>query len=52
MGFIFGIGSALFLLFFIVRWLPRMIGLSLWLGSAAVTGGGALAVLYLLTQGH
>ena len=50
MGFIFGIGTALFLLLFVLRWVPRLVGLSFWLGSVAVTGGTALAVVYLLTQ--
>jgi hypothetical protein len=52
MGFIFGIGMALFLLFLVLRWLPRLVGLSIWLGSAALTGGGALVILYLLSDGH
>lgn len=50
MGLIFGLGSALFLLLFALRWLPRLVGLSFWLVSSAATGGAALAVLYLLTQ--
>lgn len=52
MGFVFGIGSALLLLFFVLRWLPRLVGLSFWLGSSAVAGGAALAVLYLLSEGR
>ncbi|MEY4984315.1 MAG: hypothetical protein RIR62_2581 [Pseudomonadota bacterium] len=48
MGILFGVGTALVALVVILRLLPKMIGLSVWLGSAAVTGGAALAVLYLL----
>lgn len=52
MGFLFGIGTALFLLVFVLRWVPRLVGLSVWLGSAAVTGGAAMALLYLLAEGR
>lgn len=48
MGFLFGIGTAVFALWFTLRLLPRLIGLSFWLGSAAMTGGAALAVMYIL----
>ncbi len=48
MGFLFGIGTALVALWIILRLVPKMIGLSVWLGSAAITGGAALALLYLL----
>lgn len=48
MGLIFGIGTALFALLMVLRLLPKLIGLSLWLGSAAITGGAALTILYLL----
>jgi hypothetical protein len=50
MGVIFGIGSIVFALLFAVRLLPKLVGLSLWLASAAITGGAALTVLYLLDR--
>lgn len=50
MGLIFGLGSALMAIFFLARLLPRLIGLSFWLGSAGITAGTALAVLYLASK--
>ncbi len=48
MGFLFGIGTAFFAFWIILRFVPRMIGLSVWMSSAGITGGAALVVLYLL----
>jgi hypothetical protein len=52
MGFLFGIGTALFLLFLALRLLPKLVGLAFWLGSVSVTGGAALAIMYILMQGR
>jgi hypothetical protein len=46
MGLIFGAGSALLALLMLVRLLPRLLALSVWLGSAAITGGLAFTLLY------
>ena len=51
MGFLIGIGTLLFAALLALRLLPKLVGLAFWLGSSAVTGGAALAILYLLTQG-
>jgi hypothetical protein len=50
MGLIFGIGGFLFALLMVLRLLPKLLGLSLWLGSAAITGGAALMILSLLEK--
>ena len=48
MGLLFGIGTAIFALWFTLRLVPKLIGMSVWLGSAAVTGTAALAIMYIL----
>lgn len=52
MGFLFGIGTALFLLFLALRILPKLVGLAFWLGSMSVTGGAALVIMYILIEGR
>ena len=51
MAFLLGIGTLLFVAFLALRLLPKLVGLAFWLGSSAITGGAALVILYLLTQG-
>ncbi len=51
MGILLGLGTLLFIAFMAIRLLPKLVGLAFWLGSTAVTGGAALVILYLLTQG-
>lgn len=51
MGLLFGVGTALMVLVFAVRLLPKLFGLALWLGSAGVSGGAAFALLYLYAKG-
>ncbi len=51
MGFLFGVGTAIFALWFTLRLVPKLIGLSFWLGSAAVTGSAALVIMYILDRG-
>ena len=52
MAMIFGLGTLLVAAIFALRLLPKLVGLAFWLASMAVTGGAALAVLYLLTEGR
>lgn len=52
MGFLFGIGTALFMLFVTLRILPKLVGLAFWLGSVSVTGGAALMIMYILVEGR
>lgn len=47
MGLLIGAGSGLLALLFLVRLLPRAIGLALWLGTAGFSAATALALLYL-----
>ena len=50
MAIFFSIGTLLVAAFMALRLLPKLVGLAFWLGSSAITGGSALAILYLLTQ--
>lgn len=50
MAIFFSIGTLLLAALMALRLLPKLVGLAFWLGSSAVTGGSALAILYLLTQ--
>ena len=52
MAIFFSIGTLLLAAFMALRLLPKLVGLAFWLGSSAVTGGSALAILYLLSQGR
>jgi hypothetical protein len=52
MAMIFGLGTVLLAAVLLLRLLPKLVGLAFWLGSMAVTGGAALVVLYLLTEGR
>jgi hypothetical protein len=51
MAIFFSIGTLLFAAFMAFRLLPKLVGLAFWLGSSAITGGSAFAILYLLSQG-
>jgi hypothetical protein len=46
---IFGLGSLLFGTLFFFRLLPRLISLSFWLGSALITTGFGVLVVYVLS---
>jgi hypothetical protein len=52
MAIFFSIGTLLLAAFMALRLLPKLVGLAFWLGSSAITGGSALAILYLLSQGR
>lgn len=52
MGIFLSLGTVLLAAFMAIRLLPKLVGLAFWLGSSAVTGGAALAILYLLTEGR
>ncbi|MDP5352565.1 MAG: hypothetical protein NWR71_10110 [Paracoccaceae bacterium] len=50
MGLIFGLGSLLFGAMFLLRFVPRLVSLSYWLGSGLMAGGLGFLVLYFLTK--
>jgi hypothetical protein len=52
MAIFLGLGTFLLAAFMAIRLLPKLVGLAFWLGSSAITGGAALAILYLLSQGR
>ena len=50
-GLILGAGTALMFLVFVLRLVPKAIGLLLWLGSAGATAAAAFLLLYLSQAG-
>lgn len=48
MGLLFGLGTALVALWVVLRLVPKLVALSIWLGSVAVTGASALVIMYIL----
>ncbi|MBC2836110.1 hypothetical protein H7F16_11390 [Gemmobacter straminiformis] len=51
MGLLFGVGTMLVALVFVVRLVPKLFGLALWLGSAGASAGAAFFLIYLYAKG-
>lgn len=51
MGLILGSGTALMALLLLVRFVPKALGLGLWLGTTGFTAATAAMILYMVLKG-